>query len=77
MISVWDDHEFTNDSWQKGAQNHSKDEGIFANRKKNALQAYYEWMPTVRKAEKIKFGEISGRNLINLMMLDTRSYKKR
>ena len=22
MIAVWDDHEFTNDSWKYGAENH-------------------------------------------------------
>ena len=26
MIAVWDDHEITNDTWKKGAQNHSSDE---------------------------------------------------
>ena len=27
MIVVWDDHEFTNDTWKSGAENHSRDEG--------------------------------------------------
>jgi alkaline phosphatase D len=77
MISVWDDHEFTNDSWQKGAQNHSKDEGTFANRKKNALLAYYEWMPIREKGRKDKiWRNFKVGNLINLMMLDTRSYER-
>ena len=77
MISVWDDHEFTNDSWQKGAQNHSKDEGTFANRKKSALQAYYEWMPIREKGRKDKiWRNFRVGNLINLMMLDTRSYER-
>ena len=29
MISVWDDHEITNDTWKEGAQNHSDNEGSF------------------------------------------------
>ena len=45
MIVVWDDHEFTNNTWKNGAENHSLDEGIFYERKINALKAYYEWMP--------------------------------
>ena len=77
MISVWDDHEFTNDSWKKGAQNHSNDEGSFAKRKKNALQAYYEWMPIREKGRKDKiWRNFKVGNLINLMMLDTRSYER-
>ena len=45
MIAVWDDHEITNDTWKKGAQNHSPNEGSFDKRKNNAIKAYYEWMP--------------------------------
>lgn len=77
MISVWDDHEFTNDSWEKGAQNHSNNEGSFTERKKNALQAYYEWMPIRERGRKDKiWRNFRVGNLINLMMLDTRSYKR-
>ena len=77
MISVWDDHEFTNDSWKKGAQNHSADEGSYEKRKKNALQAYYEWMPIREKGRKDKiWRNFKIGNLINLMMLDTRSYER-
>ena len=32
MIVVWDDHEFTNNTWKNGAENHSNDEGEFENR---------------------------------------------
>jgi alkaline phosphatase D len=45
-ITVWDDHETTNDSWLDGAQNHQPEsEGQWAVRKAAALKAYYEWMP--------------------------------
>ncbi len=40
MIAVWDDHEFTNDSWKDGAENHQANEGSFKKRKANALKAY-------------------------------------
>ncbi len=45
MISIWDDHETSNDSWRTGAENHQPDEGEWAARKEAALRAYYEWMP--------------------------------
>ncbi|MXO51794.1 alkaline phosphatase [Erythrobacter gaetbuli] len=46
MISGWDDHESTNDSWEGGAQNHqSETEGEWSVRKAAAMRAYREWMP--------------------------------
>lgn len=46
LIAIWDDHETTNDSWKEGAQNHQEDsEGAWNERRRAALQAYYEWMP--------------------------------
>ena len=46
MISGWDDHEGTNDSWKDGAQNHQSDtEGPWSLRKQIAMRAYREWMP--------------------------------
>ena len=53
FISVWDDHEVTNDSWKDGAENHQKNEGLLSERRSNALKAYYEWMP-VRTPPEIK-----------------------
>ena len=72
MIAVWDDHEFTNDSWKM--ELHQKNEGNFQERKRNALKAYYEWMPIREKGQKRKiWRSFKIGNLINLMMLDTRS----
>ena len=46
LIPIWDDHETSNDSWKGGAENHNPEsEGKWAERKRAALQAYYEWMP--------------------------------
>ena len=50
MISGWDDHESTNDSWKGGAQNHQPEtEGDWATRKRIAAQVYREWMPVSDK----------------------------
>lgn len=46
LVAIWDDHEITNDTWRRGAQNHSPDtEGAYARRVADGLAAYYEWMP--------------------------------
>lgn len=45
-IVIWDDHEVANDSYMDGAENHDDTDGVtFEDRKANALQAYYEWLP--------------------------------
>ncbi len=75
FIVVWDDHEVTNDSWKNGAENHNEGEGDFTERKLQALQAYFEWLP-IRPAyegdtetiyRRFDFGD-----LVSLHMLDTR-----
>jgi len=46
MLAQPDDHEFANDAWSGGAENHSPDsEGDWHLRKAAALQAWHEWMP--------------------------------
>lgn len=78
FICVWDDHEFTNNAWQGGAQNHNnagENEGEWRARRTAATQAYYEWMPiredAQTKQERIyrafQFGDLA-----SLVMLDTR-----
>lgn len=45
IIAQWDDHEYANDPWVGGAQNHQPEEGDWEVRKKAARKAYTEWMP--------------------------------
>jgi alkaline phosphatase D len=45
MLCMWDDHEFANDAYGDGAQNHQANEGDWQVRKAAAEQAYREWMP--------------------------------
>lgn len=46
LIALWDDHEFCNDAWRGGGQNHDPaTEGPWQARRDAAIQAYYEWMP--------------------------------
>jgi alkaline phosphatase D len=75
FIVVWDDHEFTNNAWSGGAQNHSVDEGDWRVRRAAAAQAYYEWMP-IREGAQTKQSRIYRTfrfgDLATLFMLDTR-----
>ena len=76
-ITVWDDHESTNNSWRDGAQNPNpeKGEGAWLDRRRSAERAYFEWMPIREQLgargswtyRSFRFG-----NLCDLMMLDTR-----
>ena len=75
FITVWDDHEVTNDAWRDGAENHNDGEGDYQVRKAAGLQAYFEWLPIRPMAasdyERI-FRSFQFGDLVNLHMLDTR-----
>ena len=68
---IWDDHETSNDTYMSGAQNHQvSSEGNFMDRKKSAMQAYYEWLPI---RENIKpYRNFSYGNLVDLIILEER-----
>lgn len=45
-ITIFDDHEVTNNAWARGAENHTPGaEGDFLRRRRQAYEAYLEWMP--------------------------------
>ena len=68
MISIWDDHEFANDAWKDGAENHQPDEGPWEERKAHAKQAYHEWLPVAgRSYNSYQIGD-----LVSMLVLDTR-----
>lgn len=82
FIITWDDHETANDTWTEGAENHDPaTEGNWKARRAASLKAYDEWMP-VRLSGTSKLGDGSQiyrrfqfGNLIDLSMLDLRSYR--
>ncbi|GAB2739850.1 alkaline phosphatase D family protein [Streptomyces bullii] len=76
VIAIWDDHEFANDAWSGGAENHTEGaEGAWSARQAAAKQAYFEWMP-VRPAvagttyRRLRFGKLA-----DLSLLDLRSFR--
>ena len=68
MIAIWDDHEFTNDAWKDGAENHQPDEGDWQARKAVARQAHHEWLPTASRA----YNRYDIGDLVSMLVVDTR-----
>jgi alkaline phosphatase D len=47
MIVIWDDHEFSNDSWGANATySNGRWDELQPDRRRNAEQAFFEWIPT-------------------------------
>ena len=75
-ITVWDDHEFTNNAYVQGAENHNPaTQGDWITRKNIAARAYHEWMPIrtpdVNNLLKI-YRSFDFGALFSLHMVDTR-----
>lgn len=81
FIVTWDDHEVTNDAFDKGAENHQADEGNWLKRRARSHRAYDEWMPVrmdgtaklgdgTRLYRRLRFGRLA-----ELSMLDLRTYR--
>ena len=75
-IAVWDDHEFANNAYVGGAENHNPlTQGDWLARKAIAAKVYHEWMPirTPDTANLLKiYRSFDFGNLLSLHMLDTR-----
>ena len=80
FITIWDDHESTDNSYRDSARNHTEGEpptgeGVWAIRKAWAQQAYFEWLP-IREQQSGNFDLIYRQfqfgDLVDLLMLDTR-----
>lgn len=76
FITIWDDHEIANNTYETGAANHDPaTEGDFETRKQSAIRAYLEWMPIRHPAfvhdakiyRKFSYGQLA-----DLLLLDTR-----
>ncbi|MGI5399630.1 alkaline phosphatase D family protein [Streptomyces sp. CA-135486] len=76
VIAIWDDHEFANDTWSGGAQNHTPGtEGDWAARAAAARQAYFEWMPVRASTEGTVYRRLRFGKLADLHLLDLRSFR--
>ncbi|MDT0381084.1 alkaline phosphatase D family protein [Streptomyces sp. DSM 42041] len=76
LIAIWDDHEFANDAWSGGAENHTPGaEGDWAARVRAAKQAYFEWMPVRPATEGTTYRRLRFGRLADLHLLDLRSFR--
>jgi alkaline phosphatase D len=76
-IVVWDDHEFANNAYRDGAENHDPaTEGPWEDRKRAAAQAFLEWLPIRVSMPKdgvpAIYRSFAFGDLVDLIMLDTR-----
>ena len=72
FITTWDDHEIANDGFIDGAENHDPSEGDWEDRKAQATQAYFEWLPIRDNQDQQVYRSFSYGGLADLMVLDTR-----
>jgi len=72
FICVWDDHEFANDTYKSGAENHQPAEGDFQMRKMAAFQAYSEYIPLKTGKDLRIYRSFNFGNILSLYMMDTR-----
>ena len=72
FITIWDDHEITNNAYTAGAQNHQEDEGDYGTRRDIARQVYYEWMPIRDNEAKEHYRSFRIGDMASLIMLDER-----
>ncbi|NEB36089.1 alkaline phosphatase D family protein [Streptomyces sp. SID14515] len=76
VIAIWDDHEFANDAWSGGAENHTPGaEGAWEQRVAAAKQAYFEWMPVRASTEGTVYRRLRFGRLAELHLLDLRSFR--
>lgn len=72
MIAMWDDHEFTNDAYATGAQNHQPNEGDWNERKIAAERAYREWMPVSDRIDDVYWSKYAIGNLAEIQLTESR-----
>jgi alkaline phosphatase D len=72
FICVWDDHEFANDTYKSGAENHQPAEGDFQMRKMAAFQAYSEYIPLKTGKDLRIYRSFNFGTILSLYMMDTR-----
>ncbi|HZX26449.1 MAG TPA: alkaline phosphatase D family protein [Telluria sp.] len=75
FITIWDDHEFADDTWRDGAPGHDGSTLPFADRRAAAARAYFEWLP-IRQPDPLEplriYRSFDFGRILSLHMLDTR-----
>ncbi|ANP46397.1 alkaline phosphatase D family protein [Candidatus Viadribacter manganicus] len=74
IAATWDDHEIANDATSTGAQNHQRNEGLYADRVAAASKAYFDWMP-IRRPDETRarlYRSLDWGDVARIVLLDTR-----
>ena len=85
FITIFDDHEVANNTWNSGAENHTPGtEGNFFRRRAQAYQAYMEWMPFRLPEQRVVahqgtrfFRKFAFGSLADLSVLETRQNRSK
>ena len=78
FVITWDDHEFANDAWSGGAENHTEGvEGTWTQRRAWSMQAYSEWMPVRYEIGAPIYRRFTFGRLASISMLDLRTYRSK
>jgi len=73
FITIWDDHEFANDTYTDGAQNHQADEDDWEKRKAIGRKAFFEWIPIKQQTETNKlYRKLRYGSMVEFFMIDGR-----
>jgi alkaline phosphatase D len=72
FIVIWDDHEIANNANASGAGIGGSSNGEWMQRKTDARQAYFEWLPIRENPDRSIIRKFSFGNLADLWMLDER-----
>jgi alkaline phosphatase D len=72
MLSIWDDHEFADDAYLDGANDHQRDEGSWTARREAAAQACLEWVPRRVRDDGSTYRATRIGDLADLVLLDAR-----
>ncbi|MET8293148.1 alkaline phosphatase D family protein [Streptomyces sp. NPDC005180] len=76
LVAIWDDHEFADNAWSGGANNHTPaTEGDWTARAAAAKQAYFEWMPVRTSVAGTVYRRLQFGSLADLHLLDLRSFR--
>ena len=73
MVTIWDDHDLSDNAWRTGAKAHDPDEhGPWEARVAAAAQARQEWVPGRLRDPIVTWRSLRIGDLIDLVLLDTR-----
>ena len=73
FVCTWDDHEFVNNTWSGGSQDHDPaTEGTWEERLEAGARSFLEWLPVREGTEGVIYRQLIFGDLVDVCVLDTR-----